>query len=129
MPPASWRIVSRSSGSPKTTSVDTTKPGRRTECTWPAPTVAPRAATGPAIWSSGLPIGDGATSLSRSASSRAVPLGTSGFVALAKSMTSQAGRWRAASRAPALAIAAVREKFPDATAPRPASRAATSISA
>ena len=33
VPPASWRITRRSSGSPKMTSVDTTKPGSRIECT------------------------------------------------------------------------------------------------
>ncbi len=43
-------------------------------------------------------------------------------------MTSHCGRWRAASNAPAWHIAAVREKFPDATTPTPRSRAAASIS-
>ena len=42
-------------------------------------------------------------------------------------MTSQCGRWRAASSAPAAIIAAVSEKLPDETAPTPASRAAASI--
>ena len=45
--------------------------------------VAPRASTGPWISSSGRPSSGVRTSPSRSASSRAVPLGTSGFVALA----------------------------------------------
>ena len=47
VPPASWRIVSRSSGRPKTTSVETTKLGSRTEWTCVPPTVAPRASTRP----------------------------------------------------------------------------------
>ena len=44
-------------------------------------------------------------------------------------MTSQCGRWRAASSAPAAIIAAVSEKLPDAIAPTPASVAAASIAA
>jgi hypothetical protein len=39
-------------------------------------------------------------------------------------MTSHCGRWRAASSAAAWSIAAVREKFPDATTPTERSRAA-----
>jgi len=46
-------------------------------------TVAPRASTGPCSSSSGRPSAGARTSASRSASSRAVPLGTSGFAALA----------------------------------------------
>ena len=44
-------------------------------------------------------------------------------------MTSHCGRWRAASSAAAWHIAAVSEKFPDATTPTERSRAAASISA
>jgi hypothetical protein len=44
-------------------------------------------------------------------------------------MTSHCGRWRAASRAAAWHIAAVNEKFPEATTPTERSRAAASISA
>ena len=43
-------------------------------------------------------------------------------------MTSHCGRWRAASSAAAWHIAAVSEKFPDATTPTERSRAAASIS-
>jgi hypothetical protein len=43
-------------------------------------------------------------------------------------MTSHCGRWRAASSAAAWHIAAVREKFPDATTPTERSRAAASMS-
>ena len=44
-------------------------------------------------------------------------------------MTSQFGRWRAASSAAAEAIAAVSEKLPEATTPTDRSRAAASMSA
>ena len=44
-------------------------------------------------------------------------------------MTSQCGRWRAASSAAAEHIAAVSEKLPDATTPTERSRAAASMSA
>jgi len=75
--------VSRSSGSPKTTSVETTKEGSRTEWIWTPSTLAPRAATGPWISSSGRPSAGRRTAAIRSANSRAVPLGTSGLAALA----------------------------------------------
>ncbi len=82
-PPASWRMVRRSSGRPNTTSVETTKLGRRTEWTWAPPTVVPRASCGPWRSAIGYPGSGRRTSPRRSASSRAVPLGTSGLVALA----------------------------------------------
>jgi hypothetical protein len=76
-------MLSRSSGSPKITSVETTKLGSRSEWTCTPSMLAPRASRGPAIASSGRPISGARTAASRSASSRAVPLGTSGFVAFA----------------------------------------------
>jgi hypothetical protein len=81
--PASWRIVSRSSGSPNTTSVEATKLGSRTEWTWVPEMPAPRASRGPCSSAAGTPIAGARTSPSRSASSRAVPLGTSALPALA----------------------------------------------
>ena len=78
-PPASWRIERRSSGSPKMTSVETTKPGSRSECTCVPATVAPRASRGPATASGGCAGAGARTAASRSASSRDVPLGTSAF--------------------------------------------------
>ena len=65
---------------------------------------------------------------STSASSRAVPLGTSGFAAAPCSITSKLGTWRAAMRARCCRSAAVSEKFPVAM-PTPAERAWASISA
>jgi len=76
--PASWRIESRSSGAAKITSVETVKLGRRTEWTRLPPTSSPRAG-----WVAGTSTAGRRTSPSRSASSRDVPLGASGFAALA----------------------------------------------
>ena len=82
--PASWRIVSRSSGRPKMTSVETEKLGSRIEWTWTSPTVAPRASRRPSVSAIGTRVdGRAGPAASRSASSRAVPLGASGFDALA----------------------------------------------
>ena len=53
--PASWRIMRRSSGSAKTTSVETTKLGRRSECTWVPAIVVPRASGWPAVSAIGTP--------------------------------------------------------------------------
>jgi hypothetical protein len=58
--------------------VETTKLGSRTEWTCTPPTVAPRASIGPAVSASARASG---AAPSRSASSRAVPLGTSPLVA------------------------------------------------
>jgi len=68
---------------PKTISVETTKLGSRTEWICVPATVAPRASRGPCSSSSGRPSSGGRTVPSRSASSRDVPLGTSGLPALA----------------------------------------------
>ena len=46
-PCSSWRMISRSPGSPKTTSTAGPQPGRRIECTWAPPIAAPRASGGP----------------------------------------------------------------------------------
>ncbi len=53
VPPASWRITSRSSGIANTTSVETTKLGSRTECTCVPATFAPRASGCPLVSATG----------------------------------------------------------------------------
>ena len=67
-------------GAPKTTSVETTKLGTRTEWTCVPAIVAPRASGCPATSATGRPISGARTAPKRSASSRAVPLGASGLV-------------------------------------------------
>ena len=80
-------------------------------------TVAPRASGAPSISSIGTPSAGRRTVSSRSTSSRAVPLGASSLLALAKSITSHASRCRAASTAQRSSSAAVSEKLPAAITP------------
>jgi hypothetical protein len=62
-----------------TISVETLKLGNRSECTCVVPTVAPRASRAPSVSSTGTPTVGDPMPPSRSASSREVPLGASGF--------------------------------------------------
>ena len=116
----------RSSGSAKTTSVETEKLGRRSE--WSGSGHQRPAGLRPAADLVGDRVTTGGCTASRSASSRDVPLGTSAF---GRGVVDDLGvrQIGGTSRAAAWAIAAVREKLPDEITPTRRARAAASIAA
>jgi hypothetical protein len=76
-------MINRSPGPLNTTSVVTTKLGRRTEWIRVPATSAPRASTGPCRPEGATVTAGARTCANVSASSREVPLGTSGLSSLA----------------------------------------------